>query len=129
MGQHVENNRRAAKMRNPVLDNELEDLSRVDLAKTQLRAAGSDHRPRIGPPGAMEHRECPKKRAVDRKPEVEAVAKRRQVSAAMTVDNAFWIAGCAGRVEEAERLPFIGDARPVEAWIRCVKEIDCRCWG
>jgi hypothetical protein len=53
MCQHVENNRRTAKMRDPVLDDELEYLSGVDLAKTQLRAAGSDHRPGIGPPGAM----------------------------------------------------------------------------
>jgi hypothetical protein len=98
-----------------MLGNQPENLRRVDLAKTHLRAAGSDDCPRIGPPGAVKHRKGPEKGAVEREPEVEAVAKRRQVSATVTVNDAFGIAGRAGRVEQAQRLPFVGDARPVEA--------------
>jgi len=32
----------------------------------------------------------------------------------MTIDDAFWVAGGPRGIEQAQRLAFVGDARPVE---------------
>ena len=114
MSQHIQYDRRAAEMRDPMLGDQPEDLCRLDLAKAYLRSAGGDNCPGIRPAGTMEHRQCPKVNAVECESEAETVAERRKVGATMTIDDAFWIAGGSGGIEQAKRLPFVGNTRPVE---------------
>ena len=114
MSQHIQHDWRAAKMRDPMFGDQPKYLCRLDLAKTYLRSAGGDNCPRIGPAGTVEHRQCPKVNAVKCESEAEAVAECRKIGATMTIDDAFWVAGGSGGIEQAKRLPFIGNTRPVK---------------
>ena len=60
VSQHIQYDRCAAEMRDPMLRDQPEDLCRLDLAKAYLRSAGGDNCPRIRPPGTVKHRQCPK---------------------------------------------------------------------
>ena len=88
-------------MRDPMLRDQLKYPRGLDLAKAYLRSARGDNRPRIGPPGTVEHRQRPKINAVECEFETEAVAERRKIGATMTVDDALWVAGGPGGVEQA----------------------------
>ncbi len=114
MRQHIEHDWRAAEMRDPMMGNKPEDCCRLSLAKAYLCPAGGDDGPRIGPAATMEHRQCPEIDAVESESEAEAVAERREVSATMAVDDAFRIAGSAGGVEQAKRLPLVRNSWPGE---------------
>src|SRR5260370_42148836 len=104
-------------MRDPMFRDQSEDLCGFDLAKTDLRSASGNNCPRIRPAGTVEHRQRPKVDAVECQSETEAVAERRKIGAAMAIDDAFGVAGGPRGVEQAWRLPFIGNARPVIIWI------------
>src|SRR5258708_30736718 len=84
------------------------------LAKAYLRPAGGDDGPWIGPAGTMEHRQRPEIDAVESESEAETVAKRREVGATMAIDDAFRIAGSAGSIEQAKRLPLVPNSWPGE---------------
>jgi hypothetical protein len=47
VSQHIQYDRSATEMGDPMLRDQSEDLCRLDLAKTYLRSASSDNRPRI----------------------------------------------------------------------------------
>ena len=94
-----------------------EDQRRIDAPQADVRTAHGRHRPRVGPAAAMEHRQRPQVHAVGTEPERERVAERVEVCAAVVVDDAFRIAGRAGRVEQRERVPFIARTRPGERGI------------
>ena len=114
MSQHIEYDRRAAEMRDPMIGDQPEDYCRLYLAKAYLRPAGGDDGPWIGPTATMEHRQCPEIDAVESESEAETVAKRREVGATMAVDDAFRIAGSAGSIEQAKRLPLVRNSWPGE---------------
>ena len=75
--EHIEHDRRAAQMSHPMVRNQAEDHGRLDLAQADLGAAGSDDGPWIRPTAAMEHRQRPQVDAVESKPDVQGIAKRR----------------------------------------------------
>src|SRR5690349_3421831 len=101
VSEHAQYNRRTAEVRDPMLGDQPEDLSGLDLAKTYLRSASGDNGPGIGPAGAVKHRQCPKVDAVKGKPEAEAVPECRQVGATMTIDDAPPVTGGSARTEQA----------------------------
>src|ERR1700730_13793086 len=122
MSQHIEYDRRTAELRDPMIGNQPEDRSRLYFAKANLRPTGGDHGPRIGPAGTMEHRQRPEIDAVESESAAAAVAKRREVGATMAVDDTLRITRGAGGVEQAKRLPFVGDSWPRERWICASKK-------
>ena len=101
VSEHIQYDRRAAEMRDPMLCDQPEDLCWLDLAKTYLRSASGDNCPRIRPPGTVKHRQCPKVNTVEGESKAEAVTKRREIGAAVAVDDAFRIARGARGVEQA----------------------------
>src|SRR5215468_4776816 len=58
----------------------------------------------------MEHRQSPQIYAVESEADVQGITKRRQIGAAMAVDHTLRIAGGAGCVQQAERLPLVDNA-------------------
>ena len=107
MHEHVQDDRRAAEMRDPVLGDRGKDGCRIDPAQTDMRAGDRRHRPGIGPAVAVEHRQCPEIDRMPVDPEGDRVAERVQIGAAMVVDDAFRIAGRARGVVERDRRPFV----------------------
>src|SRR5438105_1145436 len=57
--EHVEHDRRAAKVRDAVPRDRREDQRGIDLAQAHVRRSGGRDRPGVGPPAAMEHRQRP----------------------------------------------------------------------
>src|SRR5260370_39352793 len=117
MSEDIKCDGRTAEVRDPMIGNQPEDRCRLYLAKADLRPAGGDDGPWIGPTGAMEHRQCPEIDAVESESEAEAVAERREVGATMAVDDAFRITGGSGGIEQAKRLPLIRDSWPMKPWV------------
>ena len=99
-------------MRDAMLSDRRENPCGLDAPQADVRAARRRNRPRIRPAVAVEHRQRPQINAVGVEPERKRIAERVQICAAVVVDNAFRIAGGAGRVEERERIPFVQRARP-----------------
>ena len=65
VSQHIQYDRSATEMGDPMLRDQSEDLCRLDLAKTYLRSASGDNCPRIRLPGTVKHRQCPKVNTVE----------------------------------------------------------------
>ena len=100
-----------------MLRDQPEDQRRIDLAQTDLGPSNGDHRPRIRPAAAMKHRQRPEIDAVVTQSEHQRVAQRLQIGAAVAVDRALRISRRAGRVEQADRLPFVVRLPPFELCI------------
>src|ERR1700746_3613637 len=115
--EHIEHDRRAAQMSHPMLRDQAEDHRWLDLAQADLGAANRNDRPRICPAAAMEHWQRPQINAVEPKTNAQAVPKCRKVSPSVTIYDAFWVACRAGGVQQAKRLPLIGNAVPAKARI------------
>src|SRR6516165_12766752 len=65
----------------------------------------------------MEHWQCPQIDAVEPKTNAQAVPESRKVSPSVAIYDAFWVARRAGGVQQAKRLPLVGNAIPVKAQI------------
>src|SRR5262249_26835604 len=76
IGNHVEHDRCATKMRDLMPGYQFEDCCWLDLAQADLRRSDGDNRPRIGPAAAVEHRESAQIHAVIGEPEGERIAER-----------------------------------------------------
>ena len=92
MNEHVEHDWCATQVRDPMLDNRSKNRRRINAAQTDVSAGDCGHRPGIGPAVAMEHRQGPQIDRVVTEPKGDRVADRIQKSAAVVVDDAFWIA-------------------------------------
>src|SRR6516165_10457491 len=65
----------------------------------------------------MEHWQCPQIHAVEPTTNAQAVPESRKVSPSVAIYDAFWVARRARGVQQAKRLPLVGDAVPVKARI------------
>ena len=105
--EQVEDHRRAAEVRHPVLGDRAEDRRRLDAAQAHVRAAGGGDGPRVRPAVAVEHRQRPQIHRRRRQRECECVAQRVEVRAAVVIDDALGIARRARRVEQRQRVPLV----------------------
>ena len=98
VSQHVEHNRSAAQMPHPMLADKAEDHGRLDLARTDLGAADGRDSPWIRPAAAMKHRQRPQIDTVVAEADIQRIAQRRHIDAAVAVDDSLRIAGGAGGI-------------------------------
>jgi hypothetical protein len=75
--EHIEHDRRAAQMGDPMLRDQAENHGWLDLAQADLSAAGSHDGPGIRPTAAVEHRQRPQVDAFESEADVQGVAQRR----------------------------------------------------
>ena len=90
-----------------MLGNQIEDALGLDPAQADVGAAGGGDRPGVGPARAVEHRQRPQVAALVVELEGQRVGERAEVGAAMAVDGALGVAGGAGGVEQADRVPLV----------------------
>ena len=105
--QHVEHDRCATDVGDAVRDNGVEDASGLHPAQAHVRAPGGRDTASECPARAVEHRQRPQVAALVVELEGERVAERGQVGAAVAVDHALWVAGRAGRIEQADAVPLV----------------------
>ena len=115
--QRRHHDRRAAQMRDLVAGDGIEDRRRPHLAQAHMGAGDHRDRPRKAPAVAVEHRQRPQIDGVLAHVAGEDVADREQVGAAVMIDDALGIAGGAGRVVEADRVPLVVGHLPGEGGI------------
>ncbi len=101
---------------------QLEDAFRLDLPQADMGRGCRRYRPRQSPAGTMEHGQRPQvpRPVVDL--EGLHVGQAGNVRAAMAVHDALGIAGRAGRVKQADRIPFVARARRDKVGVAAVED-------
>ena len=115
--------RRAAEMGHLVAGDGVEDRRRPHLAQAHMGAGDDRDRPRKAPAVAVEHRQRPQIDGMLAHVAGEHVADREQISAAVVIDDALRIAGGAGGVVEADRVPFVVGHLPGEGGIAAFEQL------
>ena len=106
--QHVEDDGRAAKVRDALVRDGIEDCARLDPAQADAGPAHRGQGPGKAPSVAVEHRQCPQIDGQLREAPGQDVAQDQQIGPAVMIDNALRVTGCAGGVAKGDGIPFIG---------------------
>ncbi len=115
--------RRAAQMRDFVGDDGVVDRRGAHRAQADMGAGDDRERPRKAPAVAVEHRQRPQIDRVLAHGAGDDIGQRQQISAAMMIDHAFGVAGCARRIIERDRIPFVLRHQPGEIRIALAQKI------